>query len=68
MSREDNTDPCRIAARLKEDGTIIVTIALNFGNNGVSPIIGLGSPCYNITNDFYITTNLVNALCRGYVF
>ncbi|TKR68056.1 hypothetical protein L596_024101 [Steinernema carpocapsae] len=63
--------PCRIAAAIKEKGGILMTVTLKFHETHDSPLLTIGTPCYNTRNDLHFRTNfrrlalMANCFCKN---
>lgn len=58
---------CRIAANLRENNSIILTVGLKFDGTEKFPILKIASDCYSLDFDINFSQNFINAICRGLI-
>uniref|UniRef100_A0A9J2PY28 VWFA domain-containing protein n=1 Tax=Ascaris lumbricoides TaxID=6252 RepID=A0A9J2PY28_ASCLU len=56
---------CRIAANLRENNNIILTVRLKFDGTERFPILKIASDCYSLDFDINFSQNFINAICRA---
>ncbi|VDK17920.1 unnamed protein product [Anisakis simplex] len=58
-------NPCRIAAHLRENNNIILTVGLKYDGTEKYPVLNVGSDCYKLNFDEHFPENFTNAICRA---
>ncbi|VDK56554.1 unnamed protein product [Anisakis simplex] len=58
-------NPCRIAAQLRQNNNIILTVGLKYDGIEKYPVLNVGSDCYKLNFDAQLPENFVNAICRA---
>uniref|UniRef100_A0A915ALF1 Uncharacterized protein n=1 Tax=Parascaris univalens TaxID=6257 RepID=A0A915ALF1_PARUN len=58
-------NPCRIAANLRENNHIVLTVGLKFDGTEKYPNLKIASDCYSLDFDVNFAQNFINAICRA---